>query len=203
MINLEKAVKAFESKGYLVKVFDTKEDAAEYLDMAIDGKIVGFGDSATLLEMELFRKLREHNVVFDPFHTSGNMEFVEVAKKTLTTDVFLTSVNAFAETGELVNIDGTGNRVAGSLFGHKKVYFVMGINKGEETLEKAMWRARNIAAPQNAKRLGLKTPCAVKGDKCYDCNSDDCICNAIMVHRRKMRNTDEIEIVIIKENLGM
>ena len=203
MINLEKAVKAFESKGYLVKVFDTKEDAAEYLDMAIDGKIVGFGDSATLLEMELFRKLREHNVVFDPFHTSGNREFVEVAKKTLTTDVFLTSVNAFAETGELVNIDGTGNRVAGSLFGHMMVYFVMGINKGEETLEKAMWRARNIAAPQNAKRLGLKTPCAVKGDKCYDCNSDDCICNEIMVHRRKMRNTDEMEIVIIKENLGM
>ena len=83
MINLEKAVKAFERKGYTVKVFDTKEDAAEYLDMAIDGKIVGFGDSQTLLDMELFRKLREHNVVFDPYHTSGNKEFVEVAKKTL------------------------------------------------------------------------------------------------------------------------
>lgn len=203
MINLEKAVKAFERKGYTVKVFDTKEDACEYLDMAIDGKIVGFGDSQTLLDMELFRKLREHNVVFDPYHTSGNKEFVEVAKKTLTTDVFLTSVNAFAETGELVNIDGTGNRVAGSLFGHKKVYFVMGVNKGEETLEKAMWRAQNIAAPQNAKRKGLNTPCAVKGDKCYDCNGPDCICNAIMVHRRKMRNTDDMEIVIIKENLGM
>ena len=66
-----------------------------------------------------------------------------------------------------------------------------------------MWRARNIAAPQNAKRLGLNTPCAVRGDKCYDCNSDDCICNAIIVHRRKMRNTDDMEIIIIKENLGM
>lgn len=201
-MNIDIAVKNFEKKAYKVRVFDTKEQAAQYLDSAIDAMSVGFGDSDTLLAMGLYEKLKKHNTVYDPFHTSGNTEFVETAKRSLDTEVFLTSVNAFSQTGELVNIDGTGNRVAGSLFGHKKVYFVMGINKGEENLEKAMWRARNIAAPRNAKRLGLKTPCAVKGDRCYDCNSDDRICNGIIVHYRKMRNTDEMEIVIIKEDLG-
>ncbi len=122
----------------------------------------------------------------DPSTYSG-AEFNEVAKKTLLTDVFLTSVNGVAETGELVNIDGTGNRVAGSLFGHKKIYFVFGINKIELTLEKTIWRARNIAAPQNAKRFGYKTPCAVKGDRCYDCSSPDRICNTLNIHFRKMR----------------
>ena len=120
----------------------------------------------------------------------------------MTTDVFLTSVNAASESGELVNIDGSGNRTAGTLFGHKKVYFVLGENKIVPTLEDAIWRAKNIAAPKNAERLKLKTPCAQKGDKCYDCNSSDRICNGLVIHYKKMDDC-EMEVVIIKEPLGL
>jgi len=101
----------------------------------------------------------------------------------------------------LVNIDGTGNRVAGALFGHEKVYFVAGINKVVPTLEDAIWRARNIAAPKNAMRLGLRTPCAKKGDRCYDCSSPDRICNGMMIHFKKMNDID-MEIVIINKQIG-
>lgn len=87
------------------------------------------------------------------------------------------------------------------MFGHEKVYFVVGANKIEPTLEKAIWRARNIAAPRNAKRLGLKTPCAVKADKCYDCKSPERICNGLLIHLRKM-NDIEMEVVLIRESLG-
>jgi len=129
------------------------------------------------------------------------MSFIDTAKKCLTTKIYLTSINALSETGELVNIDGTGNRVAGALFGHEKVYFVAGINKVVPTLEDAIWRARNIAAPKNAMRLGLRTPCAKKGDRCYDCSSPDRICNGMMIHFKKMNDID-MEIVIINKQIG-
>lgn len=114
---------------------------------------------------------------------------------------FFTSVNAIAETGEMVNIDGAGNRVAGSLFGHEKVYFIAGTNKIESTLEKAVYRARNVAAPMNAARHNFKTPCAVKQDKCYDCASPDRICCAEIIHLQKMRFI-EMEVILINEPLG-
>jgi L-lactate utilization protein LutB len=194
-------IQALEKNGYKVLCFETSEEAADYIDNNVSGVTVGFGDSATLVSMNIAERLSKHNFVVDPSSCSS-LEFNEVAKKTLLTDVFLTSVNGVAETGELVNIDGTGNRVAGSLFGHEKVFFVFGTNKIEPTLEKAIWRARNIAAPKNAKRLGYKTPCAVKGDRCYDCSSPDRICNTLNIYLKKMKGV-EAEIIIIDESLGM
>jgi L-lactate utilization protein LutB len=197
----EKIIKSLEHNGYKVSFFETSSDAANYVVKNVGGVIVGFGDSATLASINLAELLSEHNTVIDPAKCSGS-EFNEVAKNTLITDVFFTSVNGASETGELVNIDGTGNRVAGSLFGHKKVFFVFGTNKIEPTLEKAIWRARNIAAPQNAKRLGYNTPCAVKGDRCYNCSSPDRICNTLNIHLKKMSGIDA-EIILIDENLGL
>ena len=107
-----------------------------------------------------------------------------------------------SETGELVNIDGTGNRVAGSLFGHEKVYFVVSLSKLCPTLDDAIFRARNVAAPKNAARHGFANPCALKGDRCYDCSARDRICNALVVHYRKMRGI-EMEVVLIREALGL
>lgn len=189
-------------RGYAVSVFDTGADAAAYLDSAIDGKTVGFGDSQTMLDMHLYEKLARHNVVHDPMHRPEGESFRETARKTLLTDVFLTSLNAMSETGELINIDGTGNRVAGSLFGHEKVYFVVSLKKLCPTLDDAIYRARNVAAPQNAARHGFHNPCAVKGDRCYDCAARDRICNALVVHYRKMRGI-EMEVVLIREPLGL
>ncbi|NCC88710.1 MAG: lactate utilization protein, partial [Clostridia bacterium] len=187
--------------GYTVSYFENAEDAAIYLNNIIDNKSVGFGDSATLLSMKLFERLSSHNEVFDPQHCATGTSFIATAKKCLTTKIYLTSINALSETGEMVNIDGTGNRIAGTLFGHEKVYFVAGVNKLAPNLEDAVWRVRNIAAPKNAMRLGLRTPCAKKGDRCYDCSSPDRICNGMMVYLKKMDDID-MEIVLINEQLG-
>lgn len=197
----EKIIQSLEHNGYKVSFFETSAVAAEYVVGNVSGVTVGFGDSATLASMNLAKRLSKHNFVVDPGKYSG-FEFNEIAQKALLTDVFFTSVNGAAETGELVNIDGTGNRVAGSLFGHKKVFIVFGTNKIESTLEKAVWRARNIAAPQNAKRFGFKTPCAVKGDRCYNCDGPDRICNTLNIYLKKMKGV-EGEIIIIDESLGM
>lgn len=197
----EAVKKAFESKGYSVRCFDTAQEAAGYLNGAIDGKTVGFGDSQTLKDMGLYEMLATHNQVRSPMHLREGESFDRAAEDCVGTQVYLLSVNGATVSGEMVNIDGHGNRVSCSLFGHEKVYFVFGVNKLEPTLEKAIWRARNIAAPQNARRLGYRTPCAVKGDRCYDCNSPDRICNAMVLHLHKLSRC-ETEVVIIGEKLG-
>lgn len=189
-------------RGYEVSVFDTGAQAAAYLDGAIDGRTVGFGDSETMLSMGLYDLLSAHNTVHDPMHRPPGRTFRQVARDTLLTDVFLTSLNAMSETGELVNIDGTGNRVAASLFGHEKVYFVVSLKKLCPTLDDAIHRARNVAAPQNAARHGFQNPCALRADRCYDCSAPDRICNALVVHYRKMRGI-EMEVVLIREELGL
>lgn len=193
---------AFEKKGYTFRYFETGAQAAAYLDGAIDGRTVGFGDSQTLNALGLYERLAAHNTVFSPMHLPEGETFYTEAEKCTHTQVYLVSVNGAAETGEMVNIDGFGNRVAGSLYCHEKVYFVFGVNKLAPTLEQALWRARNIAAPRNAKRLGKRTPCAVKGDRCYDCNAPDRICNGVLLHLHKMSVVDA-EIILIGEELGL
>ena len=176
--------------------FDTAAEAADYLDRRLDGKTVGHGGSITLKELGLLDRLQSHAVVRS--HWLGD-SFADAAAA----PVYLTSVNALAETGELINIDGTGNRVASTLYGHKKVYFVIGANKLAPTRDEALWRARNIAAPRNAQRLGKKTPCAVNGDKCYDCKSPERICRGLAVLWARPNATEEMEVVLIGEALGM
>lgn len=188
-------------KNYEVSFFKKKEDAADYLSKEIIGRTVGFGDSQTLAEMKLNERLAAENNVYDPLRTSGNQEFLAEAMKCMTTEVYITSANAITVNGEILNMDGTGNRIAASLFGHNKVYYVIGRNKICSSIEDAINRIKNKAAPMNAKRLGLKTPCAVNGDRCYDCSSSDRICNALIIQSRKMRNID-MEVVIIDEVLG-
>ena len=195
-----KVMESLQKKGYEVSWFETKEEATAYLAETLVDSTIGFGDSLTFTQMGLYDALSKKNTVHDPNQWHGD-EFLEVAKKAYDTDYFLTSVNGISEDGVIINIDGTGNRVGSSLFGHKKVFYVLGVNKFAEDTEKAIWRARNIAAPLNAQRIKYKTPCAVKGDHCYDCKSPDRICNALLVQFRKMTDTPT-EIVIINENLG-
>ena len=202
MANIEKTAESLRKRGYKVTCFETGEEAVAYLDSKIDGLTVGFGDSETMLSLGLYEWLSEHNEVYDPKHPKEGMGFYDTARICLTTEIFLTSVNAIAETGEMVNIDGTGNRVAGSLYGHRKVYFVAGINKIVPTLEEAAYRARNVAAPKNAARHQYKTPCAIHEERCYDCNSPNRICNAQVIYWRKMNHMD-MEVVLINKDLGL
>jgi L-lactate utilization protein LutB len=188
--------KNLEDRGFAVTVCETAADAAEYLNKAIDDKTVGIGGSLTIKELDIHNKLVLHNEVY--WHWLGGNTDRELAADA---DVYLTSANGLAETGEIINIDGIGNRVASTLYGHEKVYFVIGRNKLAPTYEEALWRARNIAAPKNAKKLGKKTPCAINGDRCYDCKSPDRICRGLVVHWTAMMGM-EMEVVLVDEDLG-
>ena len=196
----ENLKKQLEANGFTVSVFASGEDAASYLNREIDGKTVGMGGSMTITGLGLKESLGSHNTLYSHGFTPGDP--AEVQKLAADAEIYLLSANAIAEdTGEILNIDGTGNRAASTHYGHKKVYFVIGENKIAPDYEKALWRARNIAAPKNAQRIGVKTPCAVKGDKCYDCSSPQRICNALVVLWRKPK-AFEAEVVVVGEALG-
>ena len=189
--------KNLEARGFSVRTFATAAEAAAYLNEAIDGKTVGFGGSVTLQDMGLYELLGSHNEVH--WHWVNGQE---ERKTAMGTQVYLSSANGLAETGEIINIDGSGNRVASTLYGHEKVYLVIGRNKPAPTYDEALWRARNIASPKNAQRLGRKTPCAVKGDRCYDCKSPDRICRGLVVLWGAMMGM-ETEVILVDEDLGM
>ena len=184
-----------ERLGYAVSCFPTAAEAAAYLDRQIDGASVGIGGSMTVEQMGLYDRLRSHNEVFWHWKDPNALE------KAARGDVYLSSVNGLAETGEIINIDGNGNRVAATFFGHKKVYLIVGENKLAKDYDAALWRARNIASPKNAQRLSKKTPCAVKGDRCYDCDSPERICRGLCVFWEAPFMT-EYEVVLIGEPLG-
>lgn len=193
--------KNLKDRGYAVTAFETTAEAVKYLDMQIDNRTVGFGGSVTLDQMNLFETLQSHNTVFWHHKVPAGKERKEAIAEANKAAVYISSVNGLAETGEIINIDGNCNRVASIFYGHEKVYLVAGKNKLAKDYDSALWRARNVASPLNAKRLGVNTPCAVKGDKCYDCNSPDRICRGLSVLWGKPRS-GEFEVVLINEELG-
>ena len=195
----ETVKKHLEDNGFTVSVFATGEEAAAYLNQAINGVTVGCGGSQTLKSLNLYTSLAAHNTLY--YHSISD-DRETAMKNAAVADVYLLSANGIAEnTGEIISIDGIGNRVASSLFGHKKVYFVAGKNKISPDFESALYRVRNVVAPKNAQRLNCKTPCAAKGDKCYNCNSPGRVCRGLVVHYKKMMSM-EMEVVLIDQELG-
>lgn len=185
----------FKNHGFTAKYFDTTAEAGAYLADELKGEIIGFGGSVTLRDMELYDLLSKENTVC--WHWKNPADATRFSEFT----AYVTSANAVSETGELVNIDATGNRVASSLYGGKKLYFVCGVNKMTPDLPAAIDRARNVAAPANAKRLNRKTPCVVTG-KCHDCSSPERICRGMVIHMRPMNGFERTEVIIVGENLG-
>lgn len=196
MADLKKIKENLERRGIQCRCFPTAEEAADYLDREIDGTTVGIGGSQTVKEMGLYPRLSAHNRVI--WHWEGG----SLAEAALS-EIYLTSANALAETGEIVNIDGNCNRIASSVYGHKRVYFIVGINKLEPDFDKALWRARNVAAPLRAQSLGRRTPCAEKADRCYDCSSPERVCRGLTVVWGKPNTMEHMEVVLIEESLGM
>lgn len=190
-----------ERLGYKVSCFDTAKEAADYIASQIDNKTVGFGGSVTLDEMGLYEKLAAHNDAKWHWRIPEGKTVGDMRDEAGVADVYISSVNGIAETGEIINIDGTCNRVSAIFYGHEKVYLVAGENKIAKDYDSALYRARNIAAPLNAKRLGMKTPCAVNGDKCYNCNSPERICRGLSVLWEKPMS-GEFEVVLVHEKLG-
>ena len=193
--------KNLKDRGYVVTIFATASEAVKYLDMQIDNQTVGLGGSMTFEQMKLFEVLESHNTVFWHHRIPKGKNSKEIRLAANAATIYLSSVNGLAETGEIINIDGTCNRVASIFYGHEKVYLVIGKNKLEKDYDSALHRARNVASPLNAKRVGAKTPCAIKGDKCYDCKSPERICRGLSVLWGKPM-TSEFEVILIDEELG-
>ncbi len=185
--------RAFTDRGFNFTYFEKKEQAAEYISRKCAGKSVSLGGSVTLKELGFPEKFDSSTEVH--WHWVNREEYFQ------TPDIYLTSANALSETGEVVNIDGSCNRVSGTLYGPNSCVFVCGINKLRPNLESAIDRARNIAAPLNAKRLDKATPCAKDG-RCHDCRSPERICRAMVIHMGPPQKMDECEIVLIGEELG-
>ena len=195
---LESIAINLSKRGYAVTFFQNKTEAANYLNREIDGQTVGIGGSLTVDTLNVYEMLLSHNQVF--WHWKQDPDAAREAARN--TDIYLTSVNAAAATGELVSIDGVGNRLSSMLYGHKKIYFIIGRNKVTDTYEEALWRARNVAAPRRARQLERKTPCAVNADKCYDCQSRERICKGMVTLWGSMSGMDA-EVLLINEDLGL
>ena len=190
-----------QARGFAVTCCETAADATLYLKNAIHGKTVGFGGSITLEELGAYETLCAANTCFWHWRVPEGKTPKEMRDAGNAAAIYLSSVNGLAESGEIINIDGTCNRVAATMYGHEKVYLIVGKNKIAKTYDEALWRARNVAAPKNAQRLGVKTPCAIKGDRCYDCKSEMRICRALTVLWEKPLGLD-VELILINENLG-
>jgi L-lactate utilization protein LutC len=187
--------------GYTVNCFERADEATAYLCEKLQGRSVGFAGSMSLEKMGLYEQLSKTATVYWHHRIPEGKTSREVRTQANAAPVYITSVNAVAESGEIVNIDANCNRVASIFYGHDKVYFVIGKNKITKTYDEAVYRARNIAAPLNAKRLGVNTPCAVKADRCYDCKSPQRICRGLSVLWAPPM-TGEFEILLINEDLG-
>ena len=155
----------------------------------------------TLEEMNLYEILSQHNQIFWHQRLTPETSSRQVRLQANQADIYLSSVNGLAKSGEIINIDGTGNRVASIFYGHEKVYLIIGKNKLTDDYNQALDRARNIAAPLNARRLQVKTPCAIKADRCYDCQSPERICRGLSVLWMAPL-TSEIEIILINQDLS-
>lgn len=195
-MNIEKTIKNLENRGFTAKYFPTAAEAADYLEAEIRGKSVGIGGSMTARDLGLYKRLAKNNTVHGHWQIPGP----ETIAKANAAEVYITSANAITEQGEILNIDGRGNRLAAQVYGDKKVYYVAGVNKICPDFSSALDRARNVASVKNAARFGLSTPCQAD-EKCHDCRSPQRICNALIVHWAPMMGM-EGEVVLIGEEMG-
>jgi hypothetical protein len=163
---------------------------------------VGAGGSVTLREIGVLEKLQEQgNVIYDHWKQGlSKGDSLGVRKLQQSCDVFLTGANAVTLSGEIVNIDGFGNRISSMVFGPKEVMIVAGYNKLVRDIPEAVHRIKTLAAPMNARRFGADTPCARMG-KCMDCDSPQRICRGTLIMERRPFATPTT-VILVMEDLG-
>jgi hypothetical protein len=199
----ETIIKALKRRGMDGIFCETAKDALKEIEKMIpDGSTVSFGGSMTLSEAGIMTWLQgnENITLYDRSKCKDPEEVKEVYHKALTADYYLMSTNAITLDGELINIDGTGNRVAALIYGPENVIVIAGMNKVASDIEAAYKRVKNIASPPNCIRLNRKTPCAVTG-KCGDCLGAECICSQTVITRRSAVE-GRIKVVLVGEELG-
>ena len=199
-----RVVKALQSRFFEAWYFSETAEAVEKVFSLIPKTdTVSWGGSLTVTTLNLTTLVAEKGYkVIDRDKAASPAERVELMRQALLCDTYLIGTNALTEDGELVNIDGNGNRVAAMTFGPKQVIVVAGMNKTAKTLQDAFNRAKTIAAPANTQRFpNLKTPCNETG-ACADCHAPDCICNFI-VRTRNCKPAGRIKVILIGKDLGM
>lgn len=194
-------VKALEARHFEAYYCATKEEAREkILSLIPKSDTVSWGGSATMEVLGIIDSVRKSNNVIDRDTAKTPEEKADLMCKSLLCDTYLCGTNAMSEDGILVNVDGNGNRVAAMTYGPKNVIVAVGVNKIVKTEADAISRARNIAAPINAQRFGLETPCNKTGE-CGNCKLTQSIC-CYMVTTRLCRPAKKIKVVIIGEAMG-
>lgn len=181
----------------------TSADAIKkVLTLIPQGSSVSWGGSMTIRDMGLTNALHKADIytLFDRDMAQSPEEAQAIYRQAFGADFYISSANAMSEQGDIVNIDGNGNRVAAIAWGPKKVVFVVGINKIAKDLDAAIKRARGTAAPINTVRLNRDTPCTSDG-VCHDCHSANSICNQIHIIRNSYDNR-RFTVVIVGEELG-
>lgn len=199
----ELLVKNLRSRHYEAYYCETKELAlAKALELIPKGATVGWGGAMSAKQIGLLDALNngDYNAI-DRDQTPNAEERKKAMKNCLLADVFITGANALSMDGQMVNIDGNGNRVAAIVYGPESVLVIAGMNKVMDTLEAAVIRARTIAAPMNKQRFALQTPCEITGT-CGDCKSEGCICNQILITRNS-KPAGRIKMILVGEDLGL
>lgn len=201
-IQCEQCKKALTANGFHVDIAETAEAACALVnDKITDGAMVCDGGSQTLDQCGIIASLKQRSITFRshnrPF--SSREESDEEARRAFYADVFLASANAITMQGEIINVDGHGNRVSAMIFGPKKVILVVGYQKLVANEAAAFARIREIAAPANCIRLHKQTPCAITGS-CQDCRSKDRICSSYV--KLAYDNEKRIDVILVKEQLG-
>lgn len=181
----------------------TREEALRTaLDLIPEGVSVGWGGAMSAVQIGLMDALKQGNYrAIDRDATTTPEARKTAMKECLLADYFITGTNAISADGQLVNIDGVGNRVAAIVYGPENVLVIAGMNKVADTLEDALRRARTVAAPMNKQRFSAKTPCEVTGT-CADCKGPGCICNQILVTRNS-NPPGRIKVILVGEDLGL
>lgn len=198
---IQRTLAALKKNGFQTFFMLTRGEALDKALSLIPPKAeVGIGGSVTLREIGLIDALTARgNTVFQHW-LQPEEKVPTIMRKQLNSDVFLASSNAVTEDGKLINIDKAGNRVAAMIFGPQKVILVIGINKIVKDLGEGILRARNVAAPMNARRRGDKAPCATTGI-CTDCEAPDRLCRVMTIMEKKPSRTD-LTVILVGEELG-
>lgn len=198
----QKVIKGLESRNMSGYYAANKEEALKKaLELIPEGGSVTMGGAMSAHEIGLVEAVKSGNYNFIDRDTAKTPEEKRAAMLAgYDADIFLSSANAMTDDGILVNIDGNSNRVSMIAQGPKKVIFIVGMNKVCDDIDGAMKRARNVAAPINAQRFGLSTPCSKTGS-CMNCKSPDTICCQFLITRFS-RHKDRIHVILVNDNLG-
>lgn len=195
----QKVIKGLESRNMTGYYAADKEEALKIaLSLIPKGSSVTMGGCMSANEIGLTDAVKGEEYNFIDRYAAADRHAAEL--EAYDADVYLASANAMTEDGVIVNIDGNSNRVSAIAYGPKKVLFIVGMNKICDDINGAMKRARNVAAPINAQRFGLSTPCSATGS-CFDCKSPDTICCQFLITRFS-KHEGRIHVILVNENLG-